>query len=114
MQGNRILADGDRLLMGFAYTNTDVAGLQHAHDCFMYTDKQGIPQTTCSLEGFGLPVNGWVDLVLRKNGNIVLSYGPISPTDPPNAALAELTPDGQLVRGLRYFTADAQSLVRIS
>jgi gliding motility-associated-like protein len=113
MRGNRILADGDRLLMGFAYTNMDVAGLLHAHYCFMSTDKQGIPQTTCSLDGVGLPSNSQVDLVLRKNGNIVLSYGPLSPTDPPNAALAELTPDGQLVRGLRYFTADAQSLLRI-
>jgi gliding motility-associated-like protein len=113
MQGNTILTVGNRWLMGFQYTSPDLAGLLHAHYVFMYTDKQGIPQATCSLDGGNLPPYGRIDLALRTNGNIVVAYGPLLLTDPPNAALAELTPDGHLVRGLRYFTADAQSLLRI-
>ena len=108
VQINTILPAGSGWLLGFMYI--DQSG--NAHYGFFYTDDQGQPLDAYAVDAFPNPYNR-IDLTIRANGNICFSYGPLNPTDQQNAALAELTPNGKLIRAKRYFTADAQTLLRI-
>src|SRR5579872_5866931 len=109
----RIVNMGDRWMISLKYTSADAGGVQHNHWGFLYTDKQGVPLTASTLDAAMSAENGWVDAVVRQNGNIGVFYGVLHSADPVNAALAELTPDGQLVRAHRFNTSDGITLNRI-
>jgi gliding motility-associated-like protein len=108
VQINTIVSAGAGWLLGFMYI--DQSG--GAHYGFLYTDDQGLPLDAYAVDAYPNSYNR-IGLTLRANGNICLSYGPLNPTDQQNAALAELTLNGKLIRAKRYFTADAQALLRI-
>jgi gliding motility-associated-like protein len=108
MHVGKILNMGDRWMIALKYTS----GI-NIHWGFVYTDKSGVPLTASTLDAAIGADNGWVDEVVRQNGNICVFYGPLNAGDPVNAGVAELTPDGRLVRAHRFASPDGETVVRL-
>jgi gliding motility-associated-like protein len=104
---------GDRLLLPFTYSKAEAGGLSSSHQGVLLLDKQGGSPVAYAIDG-GPGTTGFRSVAaVMADGTICFSYGPVQATDPPDARLARLNPDGTFVSAKRYVTGAAQALVAL-
>ncbi|MBS1661946.1 MAG: gliding motility-associated C-terminal domain-containing protein, partial [Bacteroidetes bacterium] len=111
-QMSRILPIDNRWAISFTDQVT-IAGALTYRCGVLLTDRAGVPQSVYTIDGTSFGGIGRTDIAILSNGNICMSYSPLNSTTSKNPAIAELTPDGQLVHAFRYPTIDGASVFRI-
>ena len=102
---------GNRFLLPFNYTKAEAGGLSSSHQGVLFLDKQGGVQAGYGIDGGPGTSATRTAAAVMADGTVVFSYGPVQATDPADARLARLNPDGSFVSAKRYVTGVTQSLV---